>query len=400
LQRPDHANLPKLIIDDLKAPYSGGFGSLGIHRQLLLPQMEECLKLDPGLKNQTHFVNTYLTKLQPNPDLDWQNSPTEKKAHLTRLWDYVETLAPVHNSLKAHVLYQRLDFDRSQGVYDKDRFLAYLKLPRPMPYVPREYLSREENRRYPCDLQADFHAVTLYPPIGMDEPLVREYLAHFFKAETAWKPYELYVNDLYLKHLFAETKIVNGLGDEEQWASLLPPEAFQALKERIDLDFAPTNKSQFLPEDVVSLDLDVKNVSTLIVKVFEINTKSYYRQNLREIDTDINLDGLVPNSEQTVQYSDPPLRRIRRHFEFPKLAGSGVFVIDFIGNGKSSRVLVRKGRLHYLVRTSIGGQVFTVLEEKNQIVPNARMFLSGQDYQADNDGGIAVTFTKQPGRQQ
>lgn len=399
LERPDHANLPKLIVEDLKNPYSSGFGSMNIHRQLLLSQLQECLKLQPDLRNQTHFVNTYLIKLQPNPDVDWRNHPAEKKAYLVRLWDYVETLAPVHNSLKAHVLYHRLVFDRSQGVYDKERFLTYLKLPRPMPYMDNEYLNREDNRRYRCDLNQDYQGVTLFPRIGLDEPLVRSYLSHFFEEEADWKPYQLYVNDLYLKHLFAETKILNGLGDEEQWASLLPPETFQQLKERIDLDFVPTNKEHFAPDEVVSLDLEVKNVRTLIVKVFEINTESYYRENLKEIDTDINLDGLVPNFEQTLHYNESPLRQVRRHFEFPKLTGRGVFVIDFIGNGKSSRVLVRKGRLHYLVRTSVAGQVFTVLNEKNEIVPEAKLWLSGHEYRAGEDGTITVPFSTQPGRQ-
>lgn len=399
LERPDHASLPKLIVQDLKARYSSGFGSMTIHRQLLLSQLEECLKLYPELRNQTHFVNTYLTKLQPNPDLNWRNDPAAKKAYLTRLWDYVERLAPVHNSLKAHVLYHRLVLDRSQGVYDRDRFLAYLKLPRPVSYMDSNYLNREENRRYRCNLNQDYQGVTLFPRVGNDEPLVRSYLAHFFEDDANWKPYESYVNDIYLKHLFAETKIVNGLGDEEQWASLLPPEKFQQLKERIDLDFAPTNKTHFAPEDVVSLDLKIKNVDTLIVKVFEINTESYYRQNLKPIDTDINLDGLVPNFEQTLHYAESPLRRVQRHFEFPKLTGRGVFVIDFIGNGRSSRVLVRKGRLHYLVRTSVAGQVFTVRNEKHQIVPDAKLWLSGHEYHADKEGTITVPFSNQPGRQ-
>ena len=39
-------------------------------------------------------------------------------AYLDRLWAFVSTLEPVHNSLKAHVLYNRLVLDRSQGTYD------------------------------------------------------------------------------------------------------------------------------------------------------------------------------------------------------------------------------------------------------------------------------------------
>ena len=33
------------------------------------------------------------------------------------------------------------------------------------------------------------------------------------------------------------------------------------------------------------------------MKVFEINTQNFYRAHQREVDTDINLDGLVANAE-------------------------------------------------------------------------------------------------------
>ena len=82
---------------------------------------------------------------------------------------------------------------------------------------------------------------------------------------------------MYLRHLFAEAKIVAGLGEPEQWASQLPPEQFKALKERVDIDFAYTNKTTFAADEPVHLDLNLKNVPTLVVKVFEINAANYYR---------------------------------------------------------------------------------------------------------------------------
>src|SRR5262249_54448397 len=148
-----------------------------------------------------------------------------------------------------------------------------------------------------------------------------------------------FINDVYLKHLFAETKIENGLGDGEQWASQLPPELYRQLKDRIDIDFDPTNKTTFAADEVIRLDLHLKNVPTLLVKVFEINTLNYYRTQKREVDTDVNLDGLVANAERTHAYAEPPLRRVARRFEFPQLTKPGVYVIDFIGAGKSSRTL-------------------------------------------------------------
>ena len=61
--------------------------------------------------------------------------------------------------------------------------------------------------------------------------------------------------------------------------------------------------------------------------------------------TDINLDGLVANTEQTRASTEPPLRRVAQRFDFPQLTKPGVYVVDFIGSGKSSRAPIRKGRL-------------------------------------------------------
>jgi hypothetical protein len=399
LTRPDHAQLVKLIVEDLNYQNSGGFGSHPIHRQLLLAQLEELLKAKPELLNQQNFVTTYLVKLQPTADEDWRHNPVQLQAFLTRLTTFANRLAPVQNSLKGHVLYHQLLLDRLQGNYNKERFVEYLKLPRHVGYLSQSMAESEALKRFPTDLNADYGGATLLHPIGNDEPLVRSYLMHFLLDAANTKEFEPYVNSIYLQHLFAEVKIVNGLGEAEQWASLLPPALFQQLKERVDIDFAFTNKTQFGPDEPVKLDLFVKNAGTMIVKVFEINTKNYYREQMSEVDTDISLDGLVANVEQTHPSNATPLRRIARKFEFPQLDKPGVYIIDFIGNGRSSRALIRKGRLRHLVRTSTGGQVLTILNEKNEPVENATVWLSGHEYTANKAGSILVPFTATPVRQ-
>lgn len=76
----------------------------------------------------------------------------------------------------------------------------------------------------------------------------------------------------------------------------------KALKEEVEIQFAPTNQEYFHPKDKVVLEVDVKNVKTLFVKVFKINTLNYYRDNKSEVTTDINLDGLVANQEMEFNY--------------------------------------------------------------------------------------------------
>ncbi|NIA21968.1 MAG: hypothetical protein GWP05_08415, partial [Anaerolineaceae bacterium] len=399
LKRPDYPNLPRLVVADLKYEHSRGFGALGIHRRLLLGQLEKCLELNADLLNQTKFVQIYLAKLRPGDDVDWRHDPKERQAYLQRQWDFVKRLSPAHNSLKAAVLYHRLLLDRSLGIWDRGRFMEYIKLPRNVFYVRPEYLNSRRQRNYRVNLRDSFQKYTWLPPIVADEPLVRSYLMHFFREADSIKPFDTYIRDDYLKRLFAETKITGGLGDQEQWYSMLTPGQYKALKERVDIDFAPTNKQTFGPQEKVALDLAVKNVKKLIVKVYEINAMNFYRANLKEVDTDINLDGLVANQEKVYTYEEVALRRVRRHFEFPSLKERGVYVVEFIGNGKSSRALIRKGRLRHLVRTSTAGQVFTVLNESNQVLKEATLWVAGHQYQADEEGKITVPFSNKPGRQ-
>jgi len=398
LQRPDIANLPKLVTDDFAADHPQTFGSYNIHRQMTLVQLEEVVKLRPDLLNQGNFVNAYLTKLQPGADEDWKRDRKLTLAYLERLQKFVERLDPVHNALKAHVLFHRLSYDRAQNVYDRDRFMSYIKLPRFQNYMAQAWNNRPDSSSFPAHLNADFSPVTLLPAVNMDEPLVRSYLKQFFIDEGSPKPYETWINDVFLRHLFAETKIENGLGDVETHASNLPPEIFQQLKDRIDIDFAFTNKTDFAADEQVALDLHVKNVKTMLIKVFEVNTKNVYRTTLKEVDTDVNLDGLVANSENVQKFDDPPVRRLPRKFEFPGMNKPGIYVIDFIGSGKSSRALIRKGRLRPLVVTGPAGQTIRVIDEKHQPVQDAAVWLSNVEYKADKDGLITVPFSAAPGR--
>jgi hypothetical protein len=58
------------------------------------------------------------------------------------------------------------------------------------------------------------------------------------------------------------------------------------------LKFLPENKDKFKVDDLVNLRLEIKNVDAVHCKVFEFNTLTYYRKNLKPFDTTIDLDGL------------------------------------------------------------------------------------------------------------
>ena len=338
-----------------------------------------------------------LQKLQPGADEDWRGDRAAKRAYLVRLKTFTDRLGPVHNSLKAHVRYHLLTLDLSDGKWDKEAFLAYLKLPRPQGYVAPKLLATDVARAFPCNLGASFEG-SLLPPIGNDEALVRQYLAHFLVDAADPREYAPFVEGDYLARLFAETKLLSGLGQTEKHAAVLGPAAYRALRDRVDIEFLPTNPTLVGADAPVALDLAVKNVPELAVRIFEINTFGHSLKQLTEIDTDIPLDGLTPTVEFTIPSQDDPLKKSVRHVDLPQLAKPGVYVVDFVGNGRSSRALVRKGKLRALVVGTGSGQRFTILDDSGKKVLKSRLFLEGQEFTSGDDGTILVPASTAPGR--
>ncbi len=396
LKRPDYPGLVDLIVADLDYRDSRGYGHHEIHRALTLAQMDELLQKRPILRNESAFVMAYLAKLAPEDEVDLATDTAAREAYLDRLWAFVRTLDPVHNSLKACVLYHRLKHDLGQGVRDHDRFLEYVKLPREVPYLPVE-ARRAARPEHLANLNQNFNLVAL-PPIGREEPVLRTLLLHFLRDAANYDEYRPWIRDDYLKPIFAETKIVNGIGDPQQWAALLAPEEYKRLKERVDLDFAPENPVLVGPADPVKLTVFVKNVRELQVKVFEINTLNYYRETGEPLNLAVNLDGLVATSVQRAEYKESSERRVARSFEFPDLKGPGAYVIEFIGNGISSRALVQKGRLNVLQEVTAAGHAFTVFDDAHRRLEGAHAWIPGAPpLAAGKDGRIVVPFTAQPG---
>ncbi|MGR3319761.1 MAG: hypothetical protein ACUZ8O_14945 [Candidatus Anammoxibacter sp.] len=399
IKRPDYPKLPEMVVADLQYKHSSGFGSHEIHKLMLLDQLKRCGELTPELFNNSKFVNAILEKLLPNSEVNVQYDKHEMDAYLDRLQAFVKPLGNSFNSLKAHALYNRLIFDETLGIYDKDVFIEYIKLPKNVFYINRR-LKNNVDYKSIANLNENYASLTVFPPIETDSKLVKRYLSYFFIDMDSSKEFAPYIDDTFLNECFAETKIVNGLGDMEEWYSMLPPEKHNALKERVDVEFSTANKTIFTAKEDVELNVSIKNVTKLIVKIFHINTINYYRSIQHQVGIDMNLDGLVANEEHIYKYNDPPLRKIKRSFKFDSLKRPGVYIVEFVGNGKSSRAVIQKGTIKYVENIGSAGHEFALFDEDNHIISNGSIILSGHEYKADKDGRIIVPFTNKPGRQQ
>ncbi|MBK8976064.1 MAG: hypothetical protein IPM29_09065 [Planctomycetes bacterium] len=398
LDRVDVPNLPALVARQLALRGAGGFGTLAIHRQLLREQLEELARLRPQLLTEAAFVETWLRRLQPGADVDWRRDPAAREAYLTELEAFVARLAPVHDALKVHVLHHRLAHDLAQGLTDRDRLLAYLRLPRDRSYVePR--LLRDAAARGAGIVRTGDRFPTGLPPVGDDEELVRSHLERLFVDAGSYDAFAGLVREDWLRRVFAETKILAGVGDQQRWYAMLDdPAYYERLRDRVEVRFAATAPESFDVRAPVVLPIETKNVDRLIVRVFEIDTFNYLRDRDAEVDGSIELDGLVANDERTIGYSDPPLRRVAREIPIPSIdQRRGVWVVELIGNGIASRTVVRKGALRCVDRIVAAGHAFRVFDETGRPRPTASLWFGGRDYAPDDSGEIRVPFSTDPG---
>lgn len=397
LRRPDMPGLVDLIVADLKFKDSRGFGHHTIHRLLTKAQLEDLGRKMPELLRDGTYVTERLARIQP-PEVDLSHDHGAAVAYYTELWDFVRGLGSMHNSLKASTLYRLLDHQRQMGNYNEELFKAYLEFPRRVHYLDRDLRNRWRRQRVDwVNFGYQPGRRIVLPPIGREEPLVRDFLVELLRDDADLSGYETFFETGWLRSVFAESKILHGVGEPEQWANRLTPRAYRALLDRIELDFAPENPAYVKPGDAVNLQVDLKRVDSLLVKIYEMQTFNYYTTHKAPVDQAVDLDGMVPTFERKLDTAADPGRRIRHTLEFPEITDRGVYVVELIGNGVSSRALLNVGHLEVVTRASSAGQVAMVLNDAGEVVKEAKIWLNGREFEANDRGLVLLPFSENPG---
>jgi hypothetical protein len=402
LSLPDDPDLVEWVLEDLLDPKTGAFGSRRIHARMLHDQLDELARRLPGVREQPAFVNAYLAKLAPRAGVDVEDDQEERTRYLDRLEVFALSLGPSMNLLKVVVLYHRLALDRARGVFDYERFRRYVSLPRAVAYAAPEHLKAHRGETVSLGGWSNLPL----PKVTDDEPLVRELVERIAIEDHGTRASRIdhlaaFIRRDVLNRWRAFAMIGAGLGDMERWyAELDDPAAYGAYRDRVDLELEADNAVFHGKDDPVDLSLRIKNVKELVVAVFEIDAQNYAETFGREVDTAIDLDGLVAGHVEVIDLSEEcasPYRVVRKKIRVDAIRRPGVYLVELIGNGKSSRALIRKGALRMLERIGSAGHVLTVLDEEGAIVTGASAWLGGRRFDAEDRGEIVIPFTGRPG---
>lgn len=115
--------------------------------------------------------------------------------------------------------------------------------------------------------------------------------------------------------------------------------------------------------------------------------------------TDVNLDGLIASYEETFEFDKIAQMKFRHTFDFPQLDNwVGLYVIEFISNGYSSRAVIKKGTLSLISKSTIAGHICYILDEDRNICSGEKtgIFFDNNYFKADSDkeGRIIIPYEK------
>ena len=390
LEWPDVPGLVAAIEADLREHPEATFGSRAIHQRLFLDQLEELRRRRPELLSNRLYVESVLRRLAP-ADGSSMGDRAEREAFLERALAFADQLPETFNSIKAHLLYHRLVLDLDRGQVDRDRFMRYLRLPRQVGYLDLD----PQARAAAASLGDDVGGATRLAAVGNDEPVVQELLETLLRGQAGYQDFLQVLPERFVRRAWARTQLLyGGEGDQDGLIEMLggPAEA-EALRNLVELEFERTNPTSFEADEAVALSVRLKNVDSLLIKVFRVDPVAYFDLFNSSISTNINLDGLVTNDQFTVDLDAPPMRRVERRIDLPAVDEPGTYVVELIGGGVASRAIVRKGRLDLIERVGPNGHVFAVFDGERQQVMDAVLRFGERDFTANEQGYIRVPFT-------
>ncbi|MFN3191864.1 MAG: hypothetical protein ACE361_15235 [Aureliella sp.] len=394
LGRLSYAGYPRIVdrvIEELQLRDSKGFGWAQVHRVLTRKQLDALQVALPDLNGNRDFVLAYLQRLMPSAAVNWHSREVQAD-YLKRVWRWAKALPESQRDLKAVAACNLLRFNLTVGKYDQQLFTEYLELPRNAVYYRNDLKRTQRNRL--VDTRFSPPAQTRLSAVAQDEDLIQAHLEHFMLQGVEADVFAPWIEQKYLEKFEARTKILFGIGDSSIWYPRLAASEQLELKNRVEIQF-PADSVRVSPYDgPLQFRLQIKNLEELIVRVYEIDTAEYYRQQSGPIRSDIDLDGLVPNVEKRFGFDFPSDRRHQFDVDLTgelKQSKRGVWVVDCVGGGLRSRAILRRGELLVTQRVTDFGHRFQVMDEEGNLIQDAEIEIGRRRFTSE-DGIIFVPF--------
>eukprot|EP00833_Pecoramyces_ruminatium_P002976 jgi/Orpsp1_1/1177008/evm.model.c7180000059806.1 len=284
--------------------------------KLTLEQMKKLNKIDKKICNSPNYINNYLKKILPNDPKKLKIDSEEFK----QLEDFANIISNSNyqNDLKYLILHLKLKNAIVEGLpYNKNDFISYLKIPY-CSLMRSSLKSSFRDRKKSRDNMETLQLSSSYiEEIEDDDTIIKFYLTYFFQKDskldvTSWKQYTDYLNEYDLKKIFVEARLTKYPNELQTLQKDFEYIVDNSLIDRVELNFEKfTNPIKYNnKKEETTFRLSMKNINTLYVREYEINTLAVCKECDENIDSfylNFSVSGLLPINETTYSYNKNPL---------------------------------------------------------------------------------------------
>jgi len=387
-------------VNDKKVKYNYYNWDMHLLGNMTLQQMNKLKDFIPDALDDPTFAGCFFQKkfhkeLNPNQD---ELTLKEKRQNLISMYEFSSTMPKKASGLKSSLLLEILENGIQQDLYEEKYFNEYLKTPLRMSICKKvAETSGDEWNSYIAPVRSKEYKTGGYAADKKDREIFEEYLDKLFRAGKKPEDYYEYLDKAFLTEKYEEVQMLSGKKVEVNYSNA---SRLDNIKNRVMLNVCKFNKEAFNLGDEIEIFIDVKNVPSLIVKVFYVNAENYYRKNLATFKSNINLDGFMATIEKTVNYSQSQSVVHRELLKFPELKSkNGLYIIEMIGNGKSSRAVLKIGTLSLVSKSTVAGIICYILDSTHRICSGSKtgIWLLNKFYPADQTseklGRILVPYS-------
>ena len=370
-----------------------------ILEKMTIEQLNTLGKLNSKVKASNIFIGRLFNKVN-HTKLDRERiedlSFTERRQELVEMYDSSRSHP---QSFRTALLHEILEIGLKLDIFDKAHFLEYLKHPQQRYCLKdKNYSSYQDSvwNQYLSNIQSNGG----YIASDKIEKMYYTYLEHFYRESGGnLSAFQSYFEKYYWEKTILKIEFLSGKDLKSLNGKNFSTDEYEILAKKVEIELVESNKPMFKPDERVRIVTELKNVPTLYVKIFEFNSENYYRKNMAPFRTDVNLDGLIASHEESFTFSELPQMKFRHVFDFPSLDNKvGLYVIEFIANGFSSRAVIKKGTLSLVTRSSIAGHIAYILDENRNICTGDKtgMWFDDNYFKADPEKGgrIIIPYEK------
>ncbi len=349
-------------------------------------QLEKLLNLeikdfDKNILIQNIINKKYKRKFFINNE---KNDLKENKKLLLEILEYIKSNPKLKN-FKSSIIFHLLDNGIQLNEYDLDLFNEYIQYP----------CNRTDPYLFNNQFQNNFYELM---NVGLSEHsynLINVYLDYFFLNDKAnVETFQKYIKIDLLEKEFYKCNILKGK-DVKFNEKLMSKFEYEEFCKSSKITICPYNKKVFEIGEKILIDIELKNIQNLNISVFEINTENYYLEKKSPITSLINVEGILTKIEENFTFEENSTKLVTKTFDLSKHISNekrGVYLIEIIGNGLSSRIILKIGTLNLITRNTSKGKICYIINEKNEVMkgPKTYIWYNKHQYKCEEEKGMIV----------